>query len=125
MTLALVAAGGAIGAVLRYLAVLAAARLFGTGFPWGTLAVNFLGSLAIGILAVLMLERGGTGGRNLAPLLIPGLLGGFTTFSAFSLETVALIDGGRAAAAAAYAGASVGLCVAGAAAGLALARTLA
>jgi CrcB protein len=80
-TTLLVAAGGAAGSVLRYLLSAAAVEAFGTGFPWGTLAVNLLGSAAIGV----------AGGMGLAGewrlLLVTGLLGGFTTFSAFSLET--------------------------------------
>lgn len=77
----LVAAGGAIGSVLRYLVSLAALEAFGIGFPWGTLAVNILGSAAIGVC-------GGIGlGGNPRLLLVTGVLGGFTTFSAFSLET--------------------------------------
>jgi len=79
--LLLVAAGGAIGSVLRYLISLLAVAHLGTGFPWGTLAVNVIGSGAIGVLAGL----GVGGGARL--LLVTGLLGGFTTFSAFSLET--------------------------------------
>ncbi len=76
----LVAAGGAMGSVLRYLVSVLAVEAFGIGFPWGTLAVNILGSAAIGVC-------GGIGlGGNLRLLLVTGVLGGFTTFSAFSLE---------------------------------------
>jgi CrcB protein len=78
--LLLVAAGGAIGSVLRYALSLAGLALFGTAFPWGTLAVNIIGSAAIGALA----GQGIDG--HLRALLVPGVLGGFTTFSAFSLE---------------------------------------
>jgi CrcB protein len=78
-----VAAGGAAGSVLRYLVALA---LLGGGFPWATLAVNVAGSAAIGIAA-------GIGLAGEARLLVvTGFLGGFTTFSAFSLETVALAE---------------------------------
>ena len=80
----LVAAGGAVGSVLRFGATLLAIRHLGFGFPWGTLAVNVTGSLAIGIVAALGVD----GPWRL--FLIPGLLGGFTTFSAFSLEAVLL-----------------------------------
>ena len=77
----LVAAGGAVGSVLRYVVSLLALEAFGTAFPWGTLVVNVLGSAAIGVC-------GGIGlGGNLRLLLVTGVLGGFTTFSAFSLET--------------------------------------
>ena len=77
----LVATGGAAGSVLRYLVSVLAIGAFGTGFPWGTLAVNVIGSAAIGLLGGLGVEGG------LRLLLVTGLLGGFTTFSAFSLET--------------------------------------
>ena len=80
----LVAAGGALGSVLRYAVSVLMAASLGAGFPWGTLAVNVLGSTAIGALAALGVE----GGWRL--LLVTGLLGGFTTFSAFSLETALL-----------------------------------
>ncbi len=77
----LVALGGATGSVLRYAVGVYAATAFGTAFPWGTLAVNVVGSAAIGLL-------GGLGvAGDLRLLLITGVLGGFTTFSAFSLET--------------------------------------
>lgn len=81
-----VALGGALGSVLRYGISLAGIALFGAGFPWGTLAVNVIGSAAIGALVAAGLEG------QARFLLITGLLGGFTTFSAFSIETVALWD---------------------------------
>jgi CrcB protein len=80
-SLALVALGGAFGSVLRYLVSVAGVALWGTAFPWGTLAVNILGSACIGIAGGVGLE----GQWRL--LLVTGVLGGFTTFSAFSLET--------------------------------------
>jgi len=83
-SLGLVALGGAAGSVLRYVVSLLGVALFGGGFPWGTLAVNVLGSAAIGALAALGIEGGARS------LLVPGFLGGFTTFSAFSLETTFL-----------------------------------
>jgi fluoride exporter len=83
-TLAMVALGGAAGSVLRYLVSLGSLALFGPGFPWGTLAVNIAGSAAIGALA----GAGMDGQARL--LLVTGFLGGFTTFSAFSLEAVGL-----------------------------------
>ena len=83
-SLILVALGGAAGSMMRYLVSLAGLALFGAGFPWGTLAVNVLGSGVIGVLAGLGVQGGM---RN---LLVPGFLGGFTTFSAFSLETTLL-----------------------------------
>ena len=107
--------GGAIGSALR-----AAVGLW-LPFPWGTLAVNLVGSFAIGVLAVplLLAERGP---HPIAPLLITGVLGGFTTFSAFSLDTLRLIEAGRAGAALLYVGASVVLSLGAGALGLALAR---
>ena len=80
----LVALGGAVGSVLRLLVSAAALAVLGAGFPWGTLAVNAMGSTAIGALA----SVGVQGDARL--LHVTGLLGGFTTFSAFSLETAVL-----------------------------------
>ena len=120
-TLLLVALGGALGAVARYLTGLAALRLIGAGFPWGTLAVNVAGSFAMGLLAVTLAHVGQT---RLAPLLMTGFLGGFTTFSAFSLDALTLWERGDALAAAAYVAASVILSLAALAAGLTLARSL-
>lgn len=105
--LALVAAGGAIGAVLRYGAVGWAARALGGAFPWGTLLVNVTGSLAMGVAAVLVAERLPESWARLAPFVMTGVLGGFTTFSAFSLDVLALAERDRAGLALAYAGASV------------------
>jgi len=86
----LVALGGAIGSAARYGVGVLAARLFGLGFPWGTLAVNVLGGLAMGVLAA----RVGPENESLRLLLGVGILGGFTTFSAFSLEAVRLMQQG-------------------------------
>ena len=88
MQVLLVALGGAVGSVARYGVGIAAARWFGLAFPWGTLAVNVVGGLAMGLLDA----RVGQEGENLRLLLGVGLLGGFTTFSAFSLETVRLME---------------------------------
>ena len=112
-----VALGGAIGASLRYLAGVGAVRLIGQGFPWGTLFVNLLGSLAMGALVVLLAQKDAT---RLAPLLLTGLLGGFTTFSAFSLDAVTLYERGQIGAAASYVTASVVLSIAALFAGMAL-----
>ena len=105
MTLAQVALGGALGASGRYLLGIAAIRTMGPGFPWGTLAVNVLGSLAMGALVALLARLG----NAWAPFLMTGLLGGFTTFSAFSLDAVALWERGAAGLAAGYVAASVAL----------------
>jgi CrcB protein len=83
-----VALGGALGSMARYGVGFAAARWFGLAFPWGTLAVNVIGGLAMGILAA----RVGPEHEQMRLLLGVGLLGGFTTFSAFSLETVRLME---------------------------------
>ncbi len=117
-----IALGGALGALARYASALAMLRLVGPGFPLGTLAVNIAGSFLMGLAAVAVLARGGEALRGAAPFLMPGLLGGFTTFSAFSLETVMLIERGRAAAAAFYVAASVGGGIAALVLGMWLAR---
>ena len=98
----LVALGGALGSVMRYLVSVASIEAFGTAFPWGTLAVNVIGSAAIGLCGAL----GVSGEWRL--LLVTGLLGGFTTFSAFSLETGLLWER-HPALAALYVGASLTL----------------
>ncbi|RMH53743.1 MAG: fluoride efflux transporter CrcB [Alphaproteobacteria bacterium] len=122
MNLVVVAAGGALGAVLRHLVVAASLRMFGPGLPLGTLAVNVAGSFLMGVAAVLLLERFPGSWRLGGPLLMTGVLGGFTTFSAFSLDALYLFERGRSAVALAYVAASVILSIAALAAGLALAR---
>ena len=102
-----IALGGALGACLRYATVVSMARLVGIGFPWGTMVVNVVGSFLMGVVAVLVLLRQDLGLVRVAPFLMPGLLGGFTTFSAFSLETLDLFEDGRIIGAVAYAGSSV------------------
>jgi CrcB protein len=99
-----VALGGAIGSVMRYLTNLGVMRAVGPGFPWATLAVNVVGSFVMGVLVELLAQRGG---QRFAPLLMTGLLGGFTTFSAFSLDTVTLWERGQPELALAYVGASI------------------
>ena len=118
-TLAQVALGGAIGASLRFLAVTAAARAFTGSFPIGTLAVNVAGSLAMGALFVLLTTR-----THLHPLLLTGILGGFTTFSAFSLDAVRLWETGQPNQAALYVVASVILSLAALLIGAAIARSI-
>jgi CrcB protein len=98
--------GGAAGAGLRYEVGRWTMRSFGPGFPWATLAVNLAGGLLIGLLAALMHGEGMTA-RPGWLLLGTGLLGGFTTFSAFSLDMFLMIQTGAAASAAAYALVSV------------------
>lgn len=99
--LAAVAAGGAVGSIARYLVIMLAGRWFGTGFPWGTLAVNLAGGLAMGVLAELVVHAWQPA-PALRAFLTVGLLGGFTTFSTFSLDAVVLIERGDMAAAAVY-----------------------
>ena len=115
----LVALGGGIGAWLRY----ATGQLVGvSGFPAATLTVNLIGSLAMGLLAGWLARHGAGEGWRL--LLGVGLLGGFTTFSAFSLELVLMLQRGEAGAALAYAGLSLLLGISGLYAGLAMAKAL-
>jgi CrcB protein len=121
--LAIVALGGAIGAVLRYLAAGWAGRASGE-LVLGTLVVNVAGSFAMGAVAVLIALKLPEGSARLAPFLMTGVLGGFTTFSAFSLDAFRLWEEGRAAAAAGYAGGSVVLSIAGLVAGIWLTRSL-
>lgn len=101
----LVMIGGALGAAARFHLGGFAARAFGTGFPAGTLIANVGGGLAMGLLAALLARSGA--GETWRLLLGVGVLGGFTTFSAFSLETIAMIERGQAGLAALYVGASV------------------
>ena len=88
-----IAMGGAIGAVLRYGASLGVYSFMGRGFPYGTLFVNVTGSLLMGLLGVMMLERFNIGPEWRAAVLV-GVLGSFTTFSTFSIETLNLLEQG-------------------------------
>lgn len=115
-----VALGGALGAMLRYLTVLGFGRLAG-GFPWGTMAANIAGSLAMGLLIGWLMRRGGSG-EALRLFVGVGLLGGFTTFSAFSLDVVLLWQRGDVAGALGYGLASVLVSILALLAGLAVMR---
>jgi CrcB protein len=119
---ALVALGGAIGSVGRFWLATAMTRLTGPGFPWGTVLINVAGSFVIGWLAGLTMQGRYQNAASLQAFAMAGLCGGFTTFSAFSLQTVDLIRAGQPLAAAANALGSVLLCVTAAAAGLSLGR---
>lgn len=119
----LVAAGGAAGSVCRYLVGLWTLRQFGANFPWGTLAVNVIGSFAIGFLAEFIARRLDAS-PEMRLLLITGFLGGFTTFSAFSLDVIALFERGAVVAGATYVMASIGISLAAVLAGLALGRAM-
>jgi fluoride exporter len=119
----LVAVGGAVGSVARYLVGLGMTRLMGMAFPWGTLTVNIVGSFAIGILTELVARRFDAS-AELRLLLVVGFLGGFTTFSSFSLDTMALVERGASVSAFAYVGASLVLALGAAFGGLLLGRSL-
>ena len=121
-TLSLVALGGAIGAAFRFLTGVGVVRLFGHGdFPLAIITVNVIGSFLMGAFVVAAAHRGLT---HLSPFIMTGVLGGFTTFSAFSLETMTLIERGNTGAAAVYVVLSVGLSVGGLALGLLMARSV-
>lgn len=121
-TLLLVALGGALGSAARYLVNVAAMRMAGPGFPAGTMTVNIVGSFLMGLLAVTLAHHGGT---RFAPFLMTGILGGFTTFSAFSLDAVTLWTRGQTMVAAAYVMGSVVLSVGALLAGMAAGRAVA
>ena len=116
-----IAAGGALGAVGRHFVGAAALRLFGSGFPVGTVTVNIVGSFLMGALVALMALKLSPS-PELRAFLTVGLLGGFTTFSAFSLEAVLLYERGAFAAAAAYVAVSVVCSIGGLVAGLQIVR---
>ncbi|WP_298299415.1 fluoride efflux transporter CrcB [uncultured Litoreibacter sp.] len=119
MTTLQVAAGGAIGAALRFLVGVGVLRLTGPGFPLAIISVNIIGSFLMGLFVVFAAKTSNT---HLSPFVMTGLLGGFTTFSAFSLEAYTLFERGQTAAAATYVGASVILSIAGLVAGIMIAR---
>lgn len=118
----LVMSGGAIGAALRY-GLSRALPVNVGGWPWPTFAVNLLGGLAMGVLAA-WLVRGNDAAEPLRLFLGVGVLGGFTTFSAFSLEMAQMVQRGQGMMAAAYAAASVILALGAVFAGMMLARTI-
>ncbi len=113
--------GGGLGAALRHGVNVSAARTLGTGFPFGTLTVNVVGSLAMGLLVAYFAFKGDAG-QHWRLFFTTGLLGGFTTFSAFSLDAVFLYERGQIGLAALYVVASVAVSIAGLFAGLALVR---
>lgn len=119
-----IAAGGAIGAVMRFWVSSGVYTLLGRGFPYGTLAVNITGSLVMGFLYVLMLDRLATGAEWRAFALV-GLLGAFTTFSTFSIETLILMQDAQYLKALVNMLISVLACVGAAMLGVILARQIA
>lgn len=125
MTVLYIACGGALGSLARFFLSEAMAALFGTQFPWGTLLVNVSGSFVIGCAA----GGGSATGRWIdsaftRQFVMAGLCGGYTTFSAFSLQTVSLLQAGEVARAGLYIVASVALCVLATLAGFATATAL-
>ena len=113
--------GGGLGAALRHGVNLLSARLVGTAFPWSTLFENVTGSLVMGLLAAYFALKGDAS-QHWRLFLTTGILGGYTTFSAFSLDVALLYERGEMAQAALYVLASVGLAIAGLFAGLAVVR---
>jgi fluoride exporter len=114
---------GGIGSVLRYAVGELSTKWFGISFPWGTLAINIIGCTLIGILArIVPLPQ--NGGNELRLIFMTGLCGGFTTFSAFTLEAANLYMRGEIGLAAAYIAASVVLSLFGVAIGLTIGKAL-
>lgn len=99
LTLIYVALGGALGAVSRFLVQAVAVSVFGQGFPWGTLGINVVGCFVMGVLFVAFAGRDTA---VIAPFFMVGLLGGFTTFSSFSLDAYRLFEDGQLGSAALY-----------------------
>lgn len=121
--LLLVGAGGAIGSILRYLVGLWTVHRFGPGFPWGTLGVNITGSFLIGVLAEVIMRKFGAS-PEMRVFLITGVLGGYTTFSAFSLDAAMLAERGDVLLSMVYVIASVALSLLAVFSGLALMRAI-
>lgn len=116
-----VACGGAVGAISRHLLSGQVMRWAGSGFPWGTLTVNVLGCFLLGALVEFMALRWSVT-QEMRGFLVVGLLGGFTTFSAFSLDVVLLLERGNYLPASAYIAGNLALSVLGLFAGLVLFR---
>ena len=120
----LVALGGALGSVCRYLVGVGAGRLLGADFPFGTMIVNIVGSFVMGLFIELLAVRF-DGSESLRLFVAVGILGGFTTLSSFSLDSVVLFERGAIGAAALYVGGSIVLSLAALVAGLHFARAFA
>ena len=121
--IAAIAIGGAVGAVARHFVGVQMLRLFGSGFPWGTISVNVVGSFAMGALVELMAVRWNVG-PELRAFMTVGVLGAFTTFSTFSLDVAVLGGRGAVFPAALYVLLSVGLSISALFLGLWLSRQL-
>jgi CrcB protein len=119
----LVALGGALGSVARYLTGVLATRLFGPAFPWGTLIVNIVGSFAIGLL-VELISRRFNASMEMRLFLVTGVMGGLTTLSSFSLDFATLFERGDLGLAFAYVAATLMISLGAVFAGLALGRAL-
>ncbi len=115
-----VALGGAIGASARYLSGHAMTHVLGKNFPWNTMFVNFLGSFLMGVVVVTLAHENG---NRFAPLLMTGVLGGFTTYSAFSLDAMTIIERGEYGLGALYVFGTLVLALGGIALGLYAARS--
>ena len=121
-----IAVGSGLGGVARFWVMTLFERLFGDAFPWGTLAVNVAGSVLIGVFVAMTGPNGRfTDGSLAQQFMILGIFGGFTTFSAFSLQTLHLMQSGNWAGAGANIAASVGACLLGVWAGHELGLALA
>jgi len=124
MNYVLVFVGGGLGATLRHIINVSCARCLGTGFPYGTFIINITGSLVMGLIAGYLAFKGDAA-QPWRLFIMTGILGGYTTFSAFSLDAALLYERGEIGLAAVYVIGSVALAIAGLFAGLALMRSLA
>jgi CrcB protein len=120
---AAVAAGGAVGSAARYIVTVLVQRTFGTGFPWWTMSVNVIGSFIMGVIVTSIALRWSVGQVGQAFLMI-GILGGFTTFSAFSLDVATLVERNATATAGGYVLTSVVLSIGALFGGMALTRAV-
>jgi fluoride exporter len=121
MNYVLVFVGGGLGATLRHVINMTCARCMGAAFPWGTFIINITGSMVMGLIAGYLAYKG-EASQPWRLFLMTGILGGYTTFSAFSLDTAVLYERGELGLALAYVLGSVVLSIAGLFAGLALVR---
>ena len=122
-TILAIAIGGGLGSVLRHLVNNAVGSAAGTTFPWGIMLINVVGSLIMGVL-VSVFAHVGEVPQSTKAFLTVGILGGFTTFSTFSLDSIMLIERGTPGLAALYVGGSVGLGLVGLYSGMVLVRVL-